>query len=68
MQYSLNSNFKSAKLLNVTNNKVTTKLISNLKSKKKYYVRIRTYKNVKVKGKSTKLYSTWSKSLNVKVK
>ena len=68
LQYSLNSNFKSAKLLNVTNNKVTTKLISNLKSKKKYYVRIRTYKNVKVKGKSTKLYSTWSKSLNVKVK
>lgn len=68
LQYSLNSNFKSAKLLNVTNNKVTTKLISNLKSKKKYYVRIRTYKNVKVKGKSTKIYSTWSKSLNVKVK
>ena len=68
LQYSLNSNFKSAKLLNVTNNKVTSKSISNLKSKKKYYVRIRTYKNVKVKGKSTKIYSTWSKSLNVKVK
>lgn len=68
LQYSLNSNFKSAKVLNVTNNKVTTKSISNLKSKKKYYVRIRTYKNVKVNGKSTKLYSTWSKSLNVKVK
>ena len=68
LQYSLSSNFKSAKLLNVTSNKATTKLISNLKSKKKYYVRIRTYKNVKVNGKSTKLYSTWSKSLNVKVK
>lgn len=68
LQYSLNSNFKSAKLLNVTNNKVTTKLISNLKSKKKYYVCIRTYKNVKVNGKSTKIYSTWSKFLNVKVK
>lgn len=68
LQYSLNSNFKSAKVLNVTNNKVTSKSISNLKSKKKYYVRIRTYKNVKVNGKSTKLYSKWSKSLNVKVK
>lgn len=68
LQYSLNSNFKSAKLLNVTNNKATSKSISNLKSKKKYYVRIRTYKNVKVNGKSTKLYSKWSKSLNVKVK
>lgn len=68
LQYSLNSNFKSAKVLNVTNNKATSKSISNLKSKKKYYVRIRTYKNVKVNGKSTKLYSTWSKSLNVKVK
>ena len=68
LQYSLNSNFKRAKLLNVTSNKATSKSISNLKSKKKYYVRIRTYKNVKVKGKSTKIYSTWSKSLNVKVK
>lgn len=68
LQYSLHSNFKSAKLLNVTSNKATSKSISNLKSKKKYYVRIRTYKKVKVKGKSTKLYSTWSKSLNVKVK
>ena len=68
LQYSLNSNFKSAKLLNVTSNKATSKSISNLKSKKKYYVRIRTYKNVKVNGKSTKIYSTWSKSLNVKVK
>lgn len=68
LQYSLNSNFKSAKLLNVTSNKATSKSISNLKSKKKYYVRIRTYKNVKVNGKSRKLYSTWSKSLNVKVK
>lgn len=68
LQYSLNSNFKSAKFLNVTSNKATSKSISNLKSKKKYYVRIRTYKNVKVNGKSRKLYSTWSKSLNVKVK
>lgn len=68
LQYSLNSNFKSSKLLNVTSNKATSKSISNLKSKKKYYVRIRTYKNVKVNGKSTKLYSKWSKSLNVKVK
>ena len=39
---------------------VSVKKISKLKGKKKYYVRIRTYKNVKVNGKSRKLYSDWS--------
>lgn len=35
---------------------------------KKYYIRVRSYKAVKVNGKSTKVYSAWSKTYNVKVK
>lgn len=48
--------------------KVTTKktkaTLKNLKSKKKYYVRVRSYR--KVKGKT--LYSTYSKAKTVKIK
>lgn len=39
-----------------------------LVAKKTYYVRIRTYKTVKVNGESTKVYSNWSKVLTVKTK
>ena len=35
--------------------------VSKLKAKKKYYIRVRTYKTVKVNGKSKKIYSGWSK-------
>ncbi|MDD6620781.1 MAG: hypothetical protein PUE75_06810 [Eubacteriales bacterium] len=48
--------------------KNTSKTIKNLKSKKKYYVRIRTYKNVKLNGKTVKVYSSWSKVKSVKTK
>ena len=64
IQYSTSSNFKSAKTVTVKNN-VTSKTISNkLKAKKKYYVRIRTYK--KVGGK--KYYSSWSAKKSVTTK
>ena len=39
-----------------------------VKSKKKYYVRIRTYKTVKANGKAQKIYSSWSKTRTVKTK
>lgn len=68
IQYSTSSKFKSAKTVTVSKNKTTSKTISKLKAKKKYYVRIRTYKTVKVNGKSTKIYSSWSKARSVKVK
>ena len=62
IQYSTNKNFKSQnKKIKITNNKITSKVVKSLKSKKKYYVRIRTYK--KVNGK--KYYSGWSKTKNV---
>ena len=44
--------------------KAVSRTIGNLKAKKKYYVRIRTYKTV---GKTT-YYSSWSASKNVTTK
>ncbi len=52
---------KNTKKLTVKNRKITSKMISKLKAKKKYYVKIRTYKTVKVNGKLRKVYSDWSK-------
>lgn len=64
IQYSTNKNFKSPKSVNVNKNSTVTKNISKLKAKKKYYVRIRTYK--KVSG--IKYYSKWSEAKTVKTK
>ena len=65
IQYSTDKNFKkNNKTVTVSKNKTTSKTISKLKGKKKYYVRVRTYKKV---GK-TKYYSSWSKSKSVKTK
>lgn len=69
IQYAVNKKFtKNAKVTTVKSNKLTAKTIKKLKKGKTYYVRIRTYKNVKVKGKTTKYVSTWSKAKKVKVK
>lgn len=57
-----------AKTVVISNNKTTGKAVSKLVAKKKYYVRICTYKVVKVNGKAARLYSSWSKALAVKVK
>ena len=61
IQYSLNSNFSSAKTATATG---TSKTISKLKKGKVYYVRVRSYK--KVSGK--KYYSSWSKAKKVTIK
>lgn len=65
IQYSTSSKFKSGKKTKtISNNKTTSKTITKLKSRKKYYVRIRTYKTVKGK----KVYSAWSKVKSIKTK
>ena len=65
IQYSTDKNFKkNNKTVTVSKNKTTSKTISKLKGKKKYYVRVRTYKKV---GK-TKYYSSWSKSKSITTK
>ena len=68
IQYSTSSKFSSAETVKVTKNSTTSKNVSSLKSGKKYYVKIRTYKTVKVNGKSKTVYSSWSKAMSVKVK
>ena len=55
--YSTSSKFISGnKYVTITNNKTTAKKITKLKAKKKYYVKIRTYKTVN----GTRYYSGWS--------
>lgn len=66
IQYSTKKNFKNAKT--VTVDKKVSKQITKLKEKQKYYVRIRTYKTVKVAGKTVKRYSAWSSPKTVKTK
>lgn len=70
IQYSTSSKFsgKAAKIAKVKKNKTVSQKVSKLKAKKKYYVRIRTYKTVKINGKNTNLYSGWSKAKTVKTK
>lgn len=66
IQYSTSSKFsmKNTKTVKIKKAKTTSKKITDLKSSKKYYVRIRTYKIVKKK----KSYSSWSKKKNVTTK
>lgn len=64
IQYGLKSSFKGAKIVNVGNAKSTSKKIKKLKAKKKYYVRIRTFKTVNGKN----YYSAWSAKKSVKTK
>ena len=62
IQYSTNNIFKKGnKSANTTK---LSKTVKKLKSKKKYYVRIRTYRTINGK----KIYSNWSKVKNIKVK
>ncbi len=68
IQYSTSSKFKTSKTVTVSKNKTTSKTIKDLKAKKKYYVRVRSYKTVKINGKSTKIYSSWSKAKAVTTK
>lgn len=61
--YSTSKKFtkKSSHIIDIRKSKTVSKTISRLKPKQRYYVRIRTYKNVTLNGKTTKLYSSWSK-------
>ncbi|WP_029318920.1 fibronectin type III domain-containing protein [Butyrivibrio sp. AE3004] len=64
IQYSLDKKFKkNVKTISVNSEKVTSKNIKKLKSGKKYYIRIRTFK----KSGKNKIYSKWSSAKSVKV-
>ena len=65
IQYSSDKKLKkNNKSVTVTKQKTTNATVKKLKSKKKYYVRVRTYKTVNGK----KIYSSWSKVKSVKTK
>lgn len=64
IQYSTNSSFSSAKTIKITSSSTVSKKITGLSDKKKYYVRIRTYKTVG----STNYYSSWSASKTITTK
>ena len=55
---------KNKKTVTIKKQKTTKTTVKKLKAKKKYYVRIRTYKTVNGK----KVYSSWSKVKSVKTK
>ena len=61
--YSQNKNFKNSKTIKIKNTK-TKATIKKLKSNKRYYIKVRTYKITQ--GKT--YYSTWSKTKSIVVK
>ncbi|MBQ9530667.1 MAG: fibronectin type III domain-containing protein [Eubacterium sp.] len=65
IQYATDSKFtKNKKTITVSKNSTTSKTVSKLSAKKKYYVKIRTYKTVN----GTKYYSAWSSAKSVTTK
>ena len=64
LQYSTSSSFTNAKTVTITSNNTTSKKITGLTAKKKYYVRVRTYKTVSGKYHC----SSWSSAKAVTTK
>ena len=64
IQYSLYKNFKKPVTKTLTGNTKTNITVSRLKRKKRYYVRVRAYKNAN----SKKYYGKWSKTKSIVVK
>ena len=62
IQYALKSNFKGAKKVTVKKASAASTTIKKLKAGRKYYVRVRAYKDGSVNGQTEKLYGAWSKA------
>ena len=60
LQYSTSSTFAGAKTVTIRKNATTSYALSNLQTKKKYYVRIRTYKQITKNKKTRNYFSGWS--------
>ena len=61
VQYCTSKAFKKGvKTVTISKNKTITKTIPKLARGKRYYVRVRAYKSVKVNKKTQKLYGAWS--------
>ena len=70
VQYSTDKKFKknTKTMPRIKNNKKMSVTTPKLKKGKRYYVRVRSYKTVKVGGKDKTLYGEWSAKKNKKVK
>lgn len=68
IQYSTKKNMANAKKVTVKGSSNTLKTIRGLSGKKTYYVRVRTYKKVKISGKTKTFYKSWSAKKSVKTK
>ncbi len=68
IQYATNKKFKNAKTTTVKGANKTSKTVKKLNGNKKYYVRVRTYKTVKINNKNIKKYSSYTKANNLKVR
>ena len=64
IRYSSSSSMKNAKYYTIKSTKTTSKTISKLRSDRKYYVQVRTYKVVK----GDRYYSSWSKMKSVRTR
>ncbi len=60
-----NKKFKKSKIYIIKKNQKT---ISGLKQGEKYFIKVRAYKKIKVKGKSKIVYGKWSRAKSVEIK
>ena len=67
VQYGTSKSFKGAKTVKVSS-KSSSKVLTKLKKNKKYYVRVRAVRPVKVDNKNTTLRASWSSAKNLKTK
>ena len=68
IQYSTDKKFvKNTKTVTIKKNAASA-TVKKLKANKKYYVRVRSYKNAKMYGEPFIFYSPWSKVKSVKIK
>lgn len=68
--FSTSSKFtkKTTHSVTVSKNKTVSRTLLTLKPKKRYYVKIRTYKNVEADGELVRLCSSWSKEKSAATK
>lgn len=67
VQYGTSKSFKGAKTVKVSSKSSST-VLTKLKKNKKYYVRVRSVRTVKVDNKNTTLRASWSSAKNLKTK
>ena len=65
LQYSTKKNFKSgSKSVTISKKKTVSTKIEKMKAKKKYYIRVRTFKSVG----GVKFFSDWSEAKAIRTK